>query len=105
MSTESPGVVSHSLIHPFQPANNKTPYEAGATVTMRRPRVRDLIEADRQMAAGGQAAGDAALIAQLLGLTFADIADMDAEDYRALEDKGIAAGFFGPQASETPSSA
>lgn len=62
---------------------------------MRRPRVRDLVDADKQKEAGGQAAGDAALIAALLGLTFGDIADMDAEDYRGLEDKSVAAGFFG----------
>ena len=86
--------VTHSLIHPFKAAGRE--FKAGATLTMRRPRVRDLVEADRQMAAGGgQAAGDAALIAELLGLTFSDIADMDAEDYRGLENKGIAVGFFG----------
>ncbi len=66
-----------------------------STLELRRPLVRDLIAADRQQRASGPVAGDAALLAEIAGVPFAEFGSMDAVDYNHALREAIAGGFFG----------
>ena len=92
---------AYTLKHPLKLHN-----ESVATVTVRRPLVRDLIAAERQP---GVIASDAALVAVCASLSFGDFGHVDAEDFRAIMALGDTHGFFplsagGAESGETSSS-
>jgi hypothetical protein len=63
----------------------KYPLENGLnTITLRRPKVRDMLAADK--AKGGDAEREVALFANLAELTPEDIANLDMADYKQLQD-------------------
>ena len=68
-----------------------------ATLVVRRPRVRDLIEAERQPGAVGSSA---ALLAICADVPIADFGHVDAGDFRSLLQQGERLGFF-PGAGES----
>lgn len=70
-------------------------------LTLRRPLVRDLIEAERQPGAVGSAA---ALFAACSDVPLADFARLDAADFRAIAREGERLGFF-PASLDSESSA